>query len=108
MAKNERKICNYLGVECIDILITEQKHFPIIIFVLKISPFNNFIFCLPLGAQVALCHMACKVGKRVGGLEEVTFLYRLTSGACPKSYGVNVARLAGKLTYFRKKKEIVN
>lgn len=26
---------------------------------------------------------------------EVTFLYRLTAGACPKSYGVNVARLAG-------------
>lgn len=28
-------------------------------------------------------------------MEEVTFLYRLTRGACPKSYGVNVARLAG-------------
>lgn len=39
--------------------------------------------------------MACQVGKGVGGLEEVTFLYRLTPGACPKSYGVNVARLAG-------------
>jgi DNA mismatch repair ATPase MutS len=25
----------------------------------------------------------------------VTFLYRLVPGACPKSYGVNVARLAG-------------
>lgn len=45
--------------------------------------------------QVSLCHMACKVGKGVDGLEEVTFLYRLTPGACPKSYGVNVARLAG-------------
>lgn len=33
--------------------------------------------------------------KGSGGLEEVTFLYRLTPGACPKSYGVNVARLAG-------------
>ena len=30
-----------------------------------------------------------------GGLEEVTFLYKLCPGACPKSYGVNVARLAG-------------
>lgn len=39
--------------------------------------------------------MACQVGKGSGGLEEVTFLYRLTPGACPKSYGVNVARLAG-------------
>lgn len=26
---------------------------------------------------------------------QVTFLYKLTNGACPKSYGVNVARLAG-------------
>ena len=26
---------------------------------------------------------------------QVTFLYRLTEGACPKSYGPNVARLAG-------------
>ncbi|KAF8657666.1 hypothetical protein HU200_059821 [Digitaria exilis] len=45
--------------------------------------------------KVSLCHMACEVRKGEGGLEEVTFLYRLTSGACPKSYGVNVARLAG-------------
>jgi len=28
-------------------------------------------------------------------LDDVTFLYVLTPGACPKSYGVNVARLAG-------------
>jgi len=28
-------------------------------------------------------------------VEEVTFLYKLTPGACPKSYGTNVARLAG-------------
>lgn len=28
-------------------------------------------------------------------LMQVTFLYTLTNGACPKSYGVNVARLAG-------------
>lgn len=39
--------------------------------------------------------MACQVGTGEGGLEEVTFLYRLTAGSCPKSYGVNVARLAG-------------
>ncbi|KAJ4730458.1 DNA mismatch repair protein MutS [Rhynchospora pubera] len=45
--------------------------------------------------KIALCHMACQVGMGEGGLEEVTFLYRLTSGSCPKSYGVNVARLAG-------------
>ncbi|KAJ8899053.1 hypothetical protein K2173_010206 [Erythroxylum novogranatense] len=45
--------------------------------------------------KVSLCHMACQVGNEVGGIEEVTFLYRLTPGVCPKSYGVNVARLAG-------------
>ncbi|KAF2304770.1 hypothetical protein GH714_037905 [Hevea brasiliensis] len=45
--------------------------------------------------KVSLCHMACQVGTGVGEVEEVTFLYRLMPGACPKSYGVNVARLAG-------------
>ncbi|KAI3449400.1 hypothetical protein Pfo_006065 [Paulownia fortunei] len=45
--------------------------------------------------KVSLCHMACQVGKGVAGLEEVIFLYKLTPGACPESYGVNVARLAG-------------
>lgn len=44
---------------------------------------------------VALHHMGCKVASTKGGLEEVTFLYKLCPGACPKSYGVNVARLAG-------------
>ncbi|XP_042414294.1 DNA mismatch repair protein MSH6 isoform X1 [Zingiber officinale] len=44
--------------------------------------------------KVSICHMACQVGM-VEGVEEVTFLYRLTPGSCPKSYGVNVARLAG-------------
>lgn len=45
--------------------------------------------------KVSQYHMACQVGTGVGGVEEVTFLYRLTPGSCPKSYGVNVARLAG-------------
>ncbi|XP_030451393.2 DNA mismatch repair protein MSH6 [Syzygium oleosum] len=44
---------------------------------------------------VSLCHMACQVGDGADGIQEVTFLYRLTPGPCPKSYGVNVARLAG-------------
>jgi DNA mismatch repair protein MSH6 len=39
--------------------------------------------------------MACEVASTPGGSEEVTFLYKLVMGACPKSYGVNVARLAG-------------
>ncbi|XP_075663919.1 uncharacterized protein LOC142633560 isoform X2 [Castanea sativa] len=38
--------------------------------------------------------MGCRVGNGVGDVEEVTFLYRLTPGACPKCYGVNVALLA--------------
>ncbi|KAL2345471.1 hypothetical protein Fmac_006756 [Flemingia macrophylla] len=45
--------------------------------------------------KVSLCHMACQVGGGIAGLDEVTFLYRLTPGACPNSYGVNVARIAG-------------
>ncbi|PKA65146.1 DNA mismatch repair protein MSH6 [Apostasia shenzhenica] len=45
-------------------------------------------------SKVSVCHMACQVGMGAGGVEEVTFLYRLSHGPCPKSYGVNVARLA--------------
>ncbi|KAI5077327.1 hypothetical protein GOP47_0007151 [Adiantum capillus-veneris] len=45
-------------------------------------------------SQVALHHMACKV-EHDDAVEKVTFLYKLASGACPKSYGVNVARIAG-------------
>ncbi|KAH7862176.1 hypothetical protein Vadar_001089 [Vaccinium darrowii] len=55
--------------------------------------------------KVSLCHMACQVGKGVGGVEEVTFLYRLRPGACPKSYGVNVARLAGSQYHRRMGKQ---
>ncbi|BBN02356.1 DNA mismatch repair protein MSH6 [Marchantia polymorpha subsp. ruderalis] len=46
-------------------------------------------------SKVGLYHMSCTVGTEAGGLEEVTFLYKLAPGPCPKSYGVNVARLAG-------------
>jgi hypothetical protein len=52
-----------------------------------------------LFVQVSLCHMGCRVGNKVGDVEEVTFLYRLTPGECPKSYGVNVAWLAGKTVF---------
>ena len=41
-------------------------------------------------------HMGCQVRAAAdGAAQQVTFLYKLTPGACPKSYGVNVARLAG-------------
>lgn len=53
--------------------------------------------------KVCLAHMACQVGSGNEGLDEVTFLYRLSAGACPKSYGVNVARLAGLPTYVLQK-----
>ena len=32
-----------------------------------------------------------------GNENEVTFLYKLTEGVCSKSYGLNVAKIAGEL-----------
>lgn len=41
--------------------------------------------------------------------ETVTFLYKLSEGACPKSYGFNAARLAGIPSIITKKAhEIAN
>ena len=40
-------------------------------------------------SNVRLMHMACEVG------EQVIFLYKLQDGVCPKSYGTNVALMAG-------------
>ena len=50
-----------------------------------------------LDSNVAIKHMACAVtpSSSSAAVDEVAFLYRLVEGACPKSYGVNVARLAG-------------
>ncbi|KAF4529903.1 hypothetical protein B566_EDAN015049, partial [Ephemera danica] len=50
--------------------------------------------------QVALVHMACLEEEADGSeneakVETVTFLYKLTPGACPSSHGFNAARLAG-------------
>lgn len=50
--------------------------------------------------HVSLQHMACMLKPRSGthggnGDKELTFLYRLTSGACPESYGLQVATMAG-------------
>ncbi|CAJ0567662.1 unnamed protein product, partial [Mesorhabditis spiculigera] len=47
---------------------------------------------------VAFAHMACMVegeNEQDPTLETVTFLYRLVSGICPKSYGFYAAKLAG-------------
>lgn len=51
--------------------------------------------------NVKLGHMECLVGNRTDALEadrengNITFLYTLGIGVCPKSFGINVARLAG-------------
>ncbi|CAL4978244.1 unnamed protein product [Urochloa decumbens] len=50
--------------------------------------------------HVSLQHMACMVRPRSGardnnGEKDITFLYRLTSGACPESYGLQAATMAG-------------
>ncbi|XP_058798739.1 probable DNA mismatch repair protein Msh6 [Phymastichus coffea] len=48
--------------------------------------------------NVTLAHMACMVeneNQDEACEENVTFLYKLSEGACPKSYGFNAARLAG-------------
>ncbi|KAL7639850.1 UNVERIFIED_CONTAM: hypothetical protein RMT77_009263 [Armadillidium vulgare] len=46
---------------------------------------------------ISLGHMACMVeneDESDPSQETITFLYRFTEGACPKSYGFNAARLA--------------
>lgn len=53
--------------------------------------------------MVRLGHMECMVENGVVGAERerdgtsqrITFLYTLGEGVCPKSFGINVARLAG-------------
>ncbi|CAJ0650325.1 6592_t:CDS:10 [Entrophospora sp. SA101] len=42
--------------------------------------------------NIALKHMSCHMNQK---LREVTFLYKLVPGVCPKSYGMNVASMAG-------------
>ncbi|KAG0331996.1 DNA mismatch repair protein msh6 [Podila humilis] len=42
--------------------------------------------------NVSLKHMACQVDQ---ANREVTFLYKLVDGVCEKSYGMNVAHMAG-------------
>ncbi|CAM9356008.1 unnamed protein product, partial [Discosporangium mesarthrocarpum] len=44
-------------------------------------------------SKVALGHMSCLV-EGDGEEQRVTFLYKLAPGPCPKSFGINVARLA--------------
>lgn len=53
----------------------------------------DFLLTLSILAQVALGHMSCVVDDSEGE-QRVTFLYKLAPGPCPKSFGINVARLA--------------
>ena len=43
-------------------------------------------------ADVQLGHMQCEVDQ--GDVQNVVFLYKLVGGCSPKSFGINVARLA--------------
>ncbi|GMI97714.1 MUTS homolog 7, ARABIDOPSIS THALIANA MUTS HOMOLOG 7, MUTS HOMOLOG 6-2 [Hibiscus trionum] len=45
--------------------------------------------------HVTLQHMACSFNSKSKGEQELVFLYRLTNGACPESYGMQVAIMAG-------------
>lgn len=46
--------------------------------------------------SVSLGHMECLVEDQQGSEDSnITFLYTLGAGTCPKSFGINVARLAG-------------
>ncbi|XP_049285610.1 probable DNA mismatch repair protein Msh6 [Anopheles funestus] len=60
--------------------------------------YHNLVDSFHEDPRIALGHMACMVENEDGDdptQETVTFLYRYTEGACPKSYGFNAAKLAG-------------
>uniref|UniRef100_A0A182YHI8 DNA mismatch repair protein n=1 Tax=Anopheles stephensi TaxID=30069 RepID=A0A182YHI8_ANOST len=63
--------------------------------------YHNLVDSFHDDPRIALGHMACMVENEDGDdptQETVTFLYRYTDGACPKSYGFNAAKLAGMPT----------
>ncbi|XP_055906922.1 probable DNA mismatch repair protein Msh6 [Eupeodes corollae] len=60
--------------------------------------YHNLIDFFHQDDRVVLGHMACMVENEDTEdptQETVVFLYKYTSGACPKSYGFNAAKLAG-------------
>ncbi|KAH8269948.1 hypothetical protein KR018_000264 [Drosophila ironensis] len=60
--------------------------------------YHNLIDFFQGDKRITLGHMACMVENEDNGdptQETVTFLYKYTAGACPKSYGFNAAKLAG-------------
>ncbi|CAG4959685.1 unnamed protein product [Colias eurytheme] len=63
--------------------------------------YHTLVRHLAAHSHVRLAHMACMVETEDTSDEDqipeetITFLYKLSPGACPKSYGFNAARLAG-------------
>ncbi|KAL5292296.1 MSH6 family protein [Megaselia abdita] len=60
--------------------------------------YHNLVDYFNGDKRVCLGHMACMVENDESDnptKETVTFLYKYSSGSCPKSYGFNAARLAG-------------
>lgn len=61
--------------------------------------YHNLVDNFHNDERIALGHMACMVESEGNDddptQETVTFLYKYTDGACPKSYGFNAAKLAG-------------
>ena len=47
------------------------------------------------GGSVQTMHMGCTVRTTDDAVDDIIFLYKLARGACPKSFGSNVAKLAG-------------
>lgn len=61
--------------------------------------YHNLVDNFHNDKRITLGHMACMVESDGNDddptQETVTFLYKYTDGACPKSYGFNAAKLAG-------------
>jgi DNA mismatch repair protein MSH6 len=51
--------------------------------------------CLVEGSDPVAAHDGDEEAEEDGRDHNITFLYTLGEGACPKSFGINVARLAG-------------
>jgi DNA mismatch repair ATPase MutS len=59
--------------------------------------FNQLLSVIYLFLFYLILFQACMVENEEEGdpsQETITFLYKFTTGACPKSYGFNAARLA--------------
>ncbi|KAF9466351.1 DNA mismatch repair protein MSH3 [Collybia nuda] len=69
-------------IKCKTLFIT---HYPLVA--------NNLAKKFPL--EVQNLHMGYEKETRINGIREITFLYRLTPGMAPESFGIECGRLAG-------------